>query len=74
MKSPLTGGPCHPPVYLVEGIDVMQSETRHRKKTLAFEPERVFNLPNRSEDLELDFDSATYRARKGEGGTRRATK
>lgn len=47
-------------------------ERRRKKATLTFEPDRVFALPDRSKDLELELDleSSHYRAKKGQGGNR----
>ncbi len=53
------------------------AEPRARKKKepakLEFEAGKVFNPTwAKGEDLELDLESARYRAMKGQGGTRRS--
>lgn len=46
---------------------------KKKEKKLEFEAGKVFTPGQvKEEDLELDLDSAHYRAQKGEGGDRRA--
>jgi len=52
----------------------MELERKRKKKTEPkekFEAGKVF-APQPAQDIELDMDSSQYKAKKGEGGDRRA--
>ena len=51
----------------------METQKRRKKKTdskLQFDPGKVFT-PGKEEDVELDLETAHYKARHGQGGDRR---
>ena len=54
-------------------IEQKPKRKKRDQKKLEFEPGKVFNpVEAKEEDLELDLESAKFRAQKGEGGDRRA--
>jgi hypothetical protein len=59
-------------------VEKLPQKRKRKKKEdgdeeLSFEAGRVFSPKKaKEEDLEEDLDSATYKARKGEGGDRKA--
>ncbi len=53
-------------------IEPKPKRRKKDEKKLEFEPGKVFTpVEAKEEDLELDIESAKFRAQKGEGGDRR---
>jgi len=53
-------------------LEQISRRKKKEEKKLEFEAGKVFNPSEAKEDLELDMDSARYKAQKGEGGDRKA--